>query len=123
LSASPATFGAAVLDWPLSAALRGEKWPVNSGLTLFSQLIQDLSEKEFQKCVARYNGDSNFRGFSCWEQSLAMALDSLLLVKGKFSLERCRRTFLCHGSRASAAETAGSGSAAIAGRRDRVLPI
>ena len=67
---------------------------MNSGRTLFSQLIQDLPEKEFQKCVARYNDDSNFRGFSCWEKLLAMALDSLLLVKENFSLERCRRTFL-----------------------------
>jgi Domain of unknown function (DUF4372) len=46
---------------------------MNSGRTVFSQLVQHLPEKEFQKCVARHHGDSNFRGFSCWDQYLAMA--------------------------------------------------
>jgi hypothetical protein len=32
-----------------------------------------LSAYEFQKCVTRYRGDSNGRGFSCWDQYLAMA--------------------------------------------------
>ena len=36
---------------------------MNSGRTVFSQLIQHLPGKEFQKCVARHNGDSNFRDF------------------------------------------------------------
>src|ERR1017187_6024870 len=36
---------------------------MNSGRTVFSQLIQHLPEKEFQKCVARNIGDSNFRDF------------------------------------------------------------
>jgi hypothetical protein len=31
-----------------------------------------LSAYEFQKCVARYRGDSHERGFSCWDQYLAM---------------------------------------------------
>jgi len=64
---------------------------VNSGRTVFSQLIQYLPEKEFQKCVARYNGDSNFRGFSCWDQLLAMAFAQLTYRESLRDIESCLR--------------------------------
>jgi hypothetical protein len=64
---------------------------VNSGRTVFSQLIQNLPEKEFQKCVARYNGDSNFRGFSCWDQLLAMAFAQLTYRESLGDIESCLR--------------------------------
>ena len=50
---------------------------MNSGRTVFPELIEHLPEKEFQKCVARYNDDANVRGFSCWDQLLAMAFAHL----------------------------------------------
>jgi hypothetical protein len=64
---------------------------VNCGRTVFSQLIQHLPEKEFQKCVARYNGDSNFRGFSCWDQLLAMAFAQLTYRESLRDIESCLR--------------------------------
>ena len=64
---------------------------MNSGRTVFSQLIQYLPEKEFQKCVARYNGDSNFRGFSCWDQLLAMAFAQLTYRESLRDIESCLR--------------------------------
>jgi hypothetical protein len=64
---------------------------VNSGPTVFSQLIQHLPEKEFQKCVARHNGDSNFRGFSCWDQLLAMAFAQLTYRESLRDIESCLR--------------------------------
>jgi hypothetical protein len=64
---------------------------VNSGRTVFSQLIQHLPEKEFQKCVARHNGDSNFRGFSCWDQLLAMAFAQLTYRESLRDIESCLR--------------------------------
>jgi hypothetical protein len=64
---------------------------VNSGRTVFSQLIQHLPEKEFQKCVARYHGDSNFRGFSCWDQLLAMAFAQLTYRESLRDIESCLR--------------------------------
>ena len=64
---------------------------MNSGRTIFSQLIQHLPEKEFQKCVARYNGDSNFRGFSCWDQFLAMAFAQLTYRESLRDIESCLR--------------------------------
>ncbi len=50
---------------------------MNTGRTIFSQLIEHLPHKEFQKCVERYRGDSRHRGFSCWDQYLAMAFAQL----------------------------------------------
>ncbi len=64
---------------------------MNSGRTVFSQLIQHLPEKEFQKCVARYRGDSNFRGFSCWDQLLAMAFAQLTYRESLRDIESCLR--------------------------------
>jgi len=64
---------------------------VNSGRTVFSQLIQHLPEKEFQKCVVRHNGDSNFRGFSCWDQLLAMAFAQLTYRESLRDIESCLR--------------------------------
>ena len=64
---------------------------MNSGRTVFSQLIQHLPEKEFQKCVARYHGDANFRGFSCWDQLLAMAFAQLTYRESLRDIESCLR--------------------------------
>jgi hypothetical protein len=64
---------------------------VNSGRTVFSQLIEHLPEKEFQKCVARHHGDSNFRGFSCWDQLLAMAFAQLTYRERLRDIESCLR--------------------------------
>ena len=64
---------------------------MNSGRTVFSQLVQHLPEKEFQKCVARRHGDSNFRGFSCWDQLLAMAFAQLTYRESLRDIESCLR--------------------------------
>jgi hypothetical protein len=64
---------------------------VNSGRTVFSQLIEHLPEKEFQKCVARHRGDTNFRGFSCWDQLLAMAFAQLTYRESLRDIESCLR--------------------------------
>jgi Domain of unknown function (DUF4372)/Transposase DDE domain len=64
---------------------------MNSGRTVFSQLIQHPPEKEFQKCVARHRGDSNFRGFSCWDQLLAMAFAQLTYRESLRDIESCLR--------------------------------
>jgi Domain of unknown function (DUF4372) len=50
---------------------------MNVGRTVFSQLMEYLPSKEFQKCVARYDEDSRLRGFSCWDQLLAMSFAQL----------------------------------------------
>src|ERR1039457_2896727 len=47
---------------------------MNHGRTVFSQLISFLPDREFRRCVERYQGDLRLRGFSCWDQYLAMGL-------------------------------------------------
>src|SRR6266436_1454689 len=64
---------------------------MNSGRTVFSQLIQHLPEKEFHKCVARYRGDAHYRGFSCWDQLLAMAFAQLTYRESLRDIESCLR--------------------------------
>ena len=64
---------------------------MNSGRTVFSQLIEHLPEKEFQKCVACHRGDANFRGFSCWDQLLAMAFAQLTYRESLRDIESCLR--------------------------------
>lgn len=65
---------------------------MNSGSTVFSQLIAHAPGKEFQKCVARYRGDANLRGFSCWDQYLAMAFAQLTYRESLRDIEACLRS-------------------------------
>ena len=65
---------------------------MNTGRTVFSQLIEHAPSKEFQKCVARYRGDFHFRGFSCWDQYLAMAFAQLTYRESLRDIEACLRS-------------------------------
>jgi hypothetical protein len=65
---------------------------MNVGRTIFSQLIECLPSKEFQKCVARYHGDSHLRGFSCWDQLLAMSFAQLTYRESLRDIEACLRS-------------------------------
>jgi hypothetical protein len=65
---------------------------MNAGRTVFSQLIAHAPAKEFQKCVARYRGDANPRGFSCWDQYLAMAFAQLTYRESLRDIEACLRS-------------------------------
>ena len=51
-----------------------------------------LSAYEFQKCVVRYRGDSHGRGFSCWDQYLAMAFAQLTYRESLRDIEACLRS-------------------------------
>src|SRR5213080_39155 len=51
-----------------------------------------LSAYGFQKCVARYHGDSHGRGFSCWDQYLAMAFAQLTYRESLRDIEACLRS-------------------------------
>jgi len=46
---------------------------MNQGRTVFSQVLDPIHPQQFQRCVARYQGEARVRTFSCWEQFLAMA--------------------------------------------------
>jgi hypothetical protein len=65
---------------------------MNAGRTVFSQLIAYLSHNEFQKCVARYNGDRHHRSLSCWDQYLAMGFAQLTYRESLRDIEACLRS-------------------------------
>jgi Domain of unknown function (DUF4372)/Transposase DDE domain len=65
---------------------------MNVGRTVFAQLIEYLPSKEFQKCVARYGGDARLRGFSCWDQLLAMSFAQLTYRESLRDIEACLRS-------------------------------
>ena len=64
---------------------------MNSGRTVFSQLIQHVPHQEFQKSVSRYQGDHYLKSFSCWDQYLAMAFAQLTYRESLRDIEVCLR--------------------------------
>jgi hypothetical protein len=65
---------------------------MNAGRTVFTQLIAHLSHIEFQKCVARYDGDDHHRSLSCWDQYLAMAFAQFTYRESLRDIEACLRS-------------------------------
>ena len=65
---------------------------MNTGQTVFSQLINHLPNKAFHKCVARYRGDYYLKSFSCWDQYLAMAFAQLTYRESLRDIEVCLRS-------------------------------
>ena len=70
----------------------GRQWLMNQGRAVFSQLISFLPDREFRRCVERYRGDIRLRGFSCWDQYLAMAFAQLTYRESLRDIEACLRS-------------------------------
>jgi hypothetical protein len=62
---------------------------MNTGRTVFSQLMDYLPNYEFQKCVTRYSGDYRSRNLSCREQFFAMAFAQLTYRESLRDIEAC----------------------------------
>jgi transposase len=62
---------------------------MNTGKTLFAQLIDFLPWKTFGRIVARYDGDSRVRTLSCSEQYRAMAFAQLTYRESLRDIETC----------------------------------
>jgi len=62
------------------------------GRTVFSQLIEHISSKDFQKCVTRYRGEHHVKSFSCWDQLLSMAFAQLTYRESLRDIEACLRS-------------------------------
>jgi IS4 transposase len=62
---------------------------MNSGRTVFAQLLELLPRRAFDLAVERYSGDKKLRRFSCYDQLLCMAFAQ---VTGRSSL---RETVTC----------------------------
>ena len=65
---------------------------MNSGRTIFAQVMDHLPIHEFQKCVVRYRGDHNWRGFSCWDQFLCLGFAQLTYRESLRDIEACLRS-------------------------------
>lgn len=65
---------------------------MNTGRTVFSQLMDYLPTYEFQKCVTRYSGDYRSRSLSCQDQFRAMAFAQLTYRESLRDIETCLRS-------------------------------
>jgi transposase len=64
---------------------------MNSGKTVFSQLIDFLPSYEFRRCVDRYQGNYKVKNFSCWDQFLCLAFAQLTYRESLRDIETCLR--------------------------------
>lgn len=64
---------------------------MNQGRTVFAQLISFFSHNEFNRCVARYDGNKSVRSFSCWDLLLTMAFAQLTYRESLRDIEVCLR--------------------------------
>src|SRR5258708_8401019 len=62
---------------------------MNTGRTVFSQLIEFLPHQQFQKCVARYDGGRYLKNLSCWDQYVAMVFAQLTYRESLRDIEAC----------------------------------
>jgi hypothetical protein len=65
---------------------------MNSGRTVFSQLMDFISPYEFRKCVERYRGEYKVKEFTCWNQFLCMAFAQLTYRESLRDIEACLRS-------------------------------
>ena len=64
---------------------------MNSGKTVFSQLMDFLPSYEFRLCVDRYQGNYKVKSFSCWDQFLCLAFAQLTYRESLRDIEICLR--------------------------------
>ncbi len=64
---------------------------MNSGRTIFSQLMDFLPIREFRQCVERYHGNYKVQSFSCWDQFLCLAFAQLTYRESLRDIEVCLR--------------------------------
>jgi Transposase DDE domain/Domain of unknown function (DUF4372) len=64
---------------------------MNSGKTVFAQLMDFLPTYEFHRCVECYRGDYKVKTFSCRDQYLSMAFAQLTYRESLRDIEACLR--------------------------------
>ena len=65
---------------------------MNSGRTMFAQVMEFLPLTEFRRCVERYRGDYKVQSFSCWDQFLCLAFAQLTGRESLRAIEACLRS-------------------------------
>lgn len=64
---------------------------MNTGRTVFSQVMDFLPLRDFRKCVARYRGQYKMQKFSCLDQFFCMAFAQLTYRESLRDIEACLR--------------------------------
>ncbi|OGC05408.1 hypothetical protein A2526_03510 [candidate division WOR-1 bacterium RIFOXYD2_FULL_36_8] len=64
---------------------------MNTGITLFTQVMSFAPRYDFRQCVKHYHGDYKVKTFSCWEQYLCMAFAQLTYRESLRDIETCLR--------------------------------
>ena len=64
---------------------------MNTGKTIFSQVIDFLPLTEFRKCVKKYLGNYKVKQFSCFDQYLCLAFAQLTYRESLRDIETCLR--------------------------------
>jgi Domain of unknown function (DUF4372)/Transposase DDE domain len=64
---------------------------MNTGQTVFSQLMEFLPLPEFRRCVERYSGEYKVQSFSCLDQFLCLAFAQLTYRESLRDIEACLR--------------------------------
>ena len=64
---------------------------MNSGKTIFSQLMDFIPPYDFRKCVERYKGNYKIKSFTCWDQFLCMAFAQLTFRESLRDIQVCLR--------------------------------
>ncbi len=65
---------------------------MNTGKTIFSQLMEFIPWYEFQKCIERYCGNYKSRTFTCQDQFRCMAFAQLTFRESLRDIEACLRS-------------------------------
>lgn len=64
---------------------------MNTGKTIFAQLMDFLPVNDFRKCVNRYSGHHKVKSFTCWDQFLALAFAQLTFRESLRDIQTCLR--------------------------------
>ncbi len=64
---------------------------MNSGQTIFSQLMEFIPTYEFNQCVKRYRGNYKIKNFTCREQFFCMAFAQLTYRESLRDIQACLR--------------------------------
>lgn len=64
---------------------------MHAGRIVFSQLIDFLPKKQFDRCVRRHRGNHRIKTFSCFDQYLCMAFAQITYRQSLRDIETCLR--------------------------------
>ena len=68
---------------------------MNTGRTVFAQILDFLPKHQFRRCVQRYHGNHRVKSFSCFDQYLSMAFAQLTYRESLRDIETCLNALDC----------------------------